>query len=635
MGRATRTEGGRVEGGRVEAALRYSPTNSSSFQITNPTEDNSQAIQGGDLSRSSDDIGSAARYASAAPQSAPLSSHAASTSASHSPPTFNLPIGSSMSTTEVIACLGDHGCQNITDRIDLNSCSDYPIQNGGFGDVYLGKLLDGTEVAIKTMRILINTDEAQKPLKNAARELYTWSRCQHPNVVELIGLVEFHNQIGMVSRWMPNGNLSSYLKKYPEVDRCQMSTEICKGLEYLHAKRIIHGDLKGPNVLISDNGRPMLTDFGNAILQESSLQFTATATKYALSARWAAPELMEDVVCSFEADVYALGMTILETITGDVPFFGFTEHKVHRALSRGDLPLRPESFIPSNSKDANSLWTLLTTCWARNPKNRPSAGHVWNTMYTITQEGLRTFQAEHHDKEAAKNHGRIFSKYDPLVKKDTGTGGISPQILGYLSNAIRMGDRLPDPGYIAPAARRALIVAPQYWEQHPGGNYVELPSTLHDAFHIHEMLVRNSYEQANIRILVDRFDDDGLSAPSGANINKSLDWLVTGARPGDYRFFYFAGHAVRLDSKQGEGKRARVVSATPRDDSELHGSIRKQIIPIGEIAYYNEAIVASYRPPSWLSNVSDEENSLIRDERLNAVFSELPEGCVLTITTLN
>lgn len=148
-------------------------------------------------------------------------------------------------TTEIVARLGDHGCQNITNQLNLPTCSVYPMSNGGFGDVYRGKLIDGSQVAIKTMRIYINTNEAQKPLKvssfvvlpcdthmtqikNAARELYTWSRCQHPNVHRLLGLVVFRDQIGMVSNWAEEGNLPSYLRRHPDADRYQMVQLSCQ-----------------------------------------------------------------------------------------------------------------------------------------------------------------------------------------------------------------------------------------------------------------------------------------------------------------------------------------------------------------------------------------------------------------------
>lgn len=116
--------------------------------------------------------------------------------------------------------------------------------------------------------------------QHAARELHTWSKCRHPNVVELLGLAEFRGQIGMVSFWMENGNLPSYLARHHDADRCQLvryqyirficadlgippiqSLQISEGLAYLHGRNIVrnshiiapvidfdlqvHGDLKG------------------------------------------------------------------------------------------------------------------------------------------------------------------------------------------------------------------------------------------------------------------------------------------------------------------------------------------------------------------------------------------------------
>ncbi|KAF8602010.1 kinase-like protein [Ceratobasidium sp. AG-I] len=307
------------------------------------------------------------------------------------------PISHHMSTSEVIARLGDHGCENITHRLDLNSCGAYPLSNGGFGDVYRGKLLDGSHVAIKTMRIHVNTLETQKPFKNAARELHTWSKCRHPNVVQLLGLVEFRNQIGMVSYWVENGNLPSYLEKHPDVDRYKMSTEVSEGLAYLHAQHIVHGDLKGLNVLISEDGTSMLTDFGNAVLQNSTLPVTATTAKTTLSPRWAAPELLKGSMYSYSADVYALGMTILETFTGKVPYSDKLELAVYAALLfTKELPPRPEASIPSNRRSGNQLWSLLKSCWVHEPDSRPSADHVRDTMKAITQQALK-FDSERHE----------------------------------------------------------------------------------------------------------------------------------------------------------------------------------------------------------------------------------------------
>ncbi|KAG9125689.1 hypothetical protein FRC07_006610 [Ceratobasidium sp. 392] len=248
-------------------------------------------------------------------------------------------ITSTMTAPEIVACLTDRGCTNITDQLDEASCSSFPVSCGGYGDVYRGTLKCGTKVAIKTMRIYATGVESdhQKSLKR------------------LLGLVEFREQLGMVSKWEANGNLSEYIQRRPETDRIQMSIQLADGLSYLHETGIIHGDLKASNVLISSEGVPLLSDFGNSTLQEYTLMFTTTSTKNGLSYRWASPELLEGLGRhSAAADVYALGMTILETITGQVPWFGMLETAVAIAvILKKKCPERPYKYIPDDYRPSS------------------------------------------------------------------------------------------------------------------------------------------------------------------------------------------------------------------------------------------------------------------------------------------
>ncbi|KAG8794229.1 hypothetical protein FRC12_000081 [Ceratobasidium sp. 428] len=127
---------------------------------------------------------------------------------------------SRQSLSDIITYLGQHGCHDISRRLDLSSCSPRPVSRSGFSDTYFGRLDDGTPVAIKTIFTCSDGEDPEhKDLKRIAWELYTWSRCQHPNVANLLGLAEFRDRIAMVSAWMENGDLRTYLKKYPYVDR--------------------------------------------------------------------------------------------------------------------------------------------------------------------------------------------------------------------------------------------------------------------------------------------------------------------------------------------------------------------------------------------------------------------------------
>ncbi|KAG9088934.1 hypothetical protein FS749_001742 [Ceratobasidium sp. UAMH 11750] len=197
----------------------------------------------------------------------------------------------------------------------------------------------------------------------------------------------------MISLWLENGSLPSYLGKHPGIDRCVMSAQVCEGLEYLHDIGVVHGDLKGQNILVSNDQTPMITDFGNAVLQQGTLMFTETINAPTFTPRWTAPELMDDGVRqSREADVYALGMTILELITGKVPYYykSSIAALVKTMLVDKAIPKRPEESIPSNSEHGDVLWSLLQRCWDHEPENRPSATEVAKIMNGITREGLMT-----------------------------------------------------------------------------------------------------------------------------------------------------------------------------------------------------------------------------------------------------
>ncbi|KAF8600424.1 kinase-like protein [Ceratobasidium sp. AG-I] len=296
-----------------------------------------------------------------------------------------------MSAQEIIAILGRHGCLDVTGDIDLAQCSSRPVAGGGFGDIYRGSLKGGSQVAMKCPRLYLTAnDDNRNVLKAAAREIYTWSKCKHAHVLELIGLASFRGHVAMVSSWMAHKSLSNYLTQQPDVDRCELCTQITSGLAYLHGINVVHGDVKGANVVVSANGVAKLTDFGNTILKTYTLRFTGTNDACSFSLRWTAPEILGGTTAhTRQSDVYALGMTILEVISGEAPFQGKPDPVVYGAvLFRKEIPDRPEGAIPVWSRSGDFLWQLLTLCWAYNPKTRPGALHVLNQLKNVTKEGL-------------------------------------------------------------------------------------------------------------------------------------------------------------------------------------------------------------------------------------------------------
>ncbi|KAG8706658.1 hypothetical protein FRC08_000921, partial [Ceratobasidium sp. 394] len=223
-------------------------------------------------------------------------------------------IKSSMQVDEVIRCLVEHGCQDITGELDPSSISSDPIASGGSSNIYLCKLRDGTEVAVKylfNLRSLDASNKSFKLLKHTACEIYAWSKCHHPGILPLLGMARFRGQVAVVTQWMENGTLSSFLCKHPSVDRVQLCVQLAEALEYMHTRRIVHGDIKAANILMSKDNTPLFADFGNALLTHgATLEFTAT-TSLGITPQYTAPEILKgDSRYSTEADIYAFGMLI-------------------------------------------------------------------------------------------------------------------------------------------------------------------------------------------------------------------------------------------------------------------------------------------------------------------------------------
>ncbi|CAE6455991.1 unnamed protein product [Rhizoctonia solani] len=110
----------------------------------------------------------------------------------------------------------------------------------------------------------------------------------------------FQGRVGMVSKWMPNGNLQEYLLENKSADKNQLCEQVCKGVQYLHTKGMIHGDLKATNILVSSDGSAKLTDFDHSIISNCSLVFSATTQNGGGTLRWMVKLLLTCVVpCEF------------------------------------------------------------------------------------------------------------------------------------------------------------------------------------------------------------------------------------------------------------------------------------------------------------------------------------------------
>ncbi|KAJ6518288.1 kinase-like domain-containing protein [Mycena vitilis] len=263
---------------------------------------------------------------------------------------------------------------------------------GGFGDVFKA-MYHGNPVALKHMRIFQGTDQ-QHIKRKFTREALVWQRLRDPYIVPLIGIdtESFPSSLCLVSPWMRNGTVIKYLTGIGRADRQRtvdrLIHEIAQGLAFLHNQKVVHGDLRGSNILVNDVGHACLTDFGLTVLSDATVTQT---TNGAGSVRWMAPETLDPSACGLTdfqrtpaSDIYAFACVCLELYTGFPPFHREILHDapVMFQVLQGVRPSRPPGgVIPDH------IWNIMQQCWAHNITDRP-------TILGIVLELTRRREAE-------------------------------------------------------------------------------------------------------------------------------------------------------------------------------------------------------------------------------------------------
>ncbi|KAJ3994707.1 kinase-like domain-containing protein, partial [Lentinula boryana] len=225
------------------------------------------------------------------------------------------------------------------------------------------------------------------------REAVVWKQLKHPNILPILGVSTelFFPSFCLISPWMENGTIMSYLKHNPTFDLLSALRDISAGLCYLHTREppIIHGDIRGANILITRDLRCCLADFGLALVaSDSDMWSTATTYHFNLmgALRWMAPECLNleskdeyDIVPHPSRDIYAFACTVVEIITRKPPFHTLRQDPaVILSLSKGERPPRPE-----NVWCPDELWDLTTRCWNENPLGRPPATDIHRIISSI------------------------------------------------------------------------------------------------------------------------------------------------------------------------------------------------------------------------------------------------------------
>jgi len=271
------------------------------------------------------------------------------------------------------------------------------LGDGAFGDVVLAKeKKTNTQFAVKKMlKAKFNNKQSSKIVMNERNVLV---KCNHLNIVKLYSAFRDDDYFYYVMTLAENGELLKYIRKFTGLHMdCTryITAEIVNVLQYLHTNvGVIHRDLKPENILVTSDWHILLTDFGTSKIVEFEVGKVPTRGSFVGTPEYVPPELIQDTMSCFAMDLWALGCTIYQLLTGRVPFKGANAFLTMKKVQEGVISW-PEPF-PSVAKEL--ILSLLKT----NPTERLGAqsyddlkahpfftGIDWQNLHNVTPPEYR------------------------------------------------------------------------------------------------------------------------------------------------------------------------------------------------------------------------------------------------------
>eukprot|EP01133_Synstelium_polycarpum_P006813 gene6813-7918_t len=244
------------------------------------------------------------------------------------------------------------------------------IGKGGFGTVYQGlDVENGDFVAIKQINL---TKIPKDQLQGIMNEIDLLKNLNHANIVKYLRYVKTKECLYIVLEYVENGSLSGIIKKFgkfPETLVCVYIRQVLEGLVYLHEQGVVHRDIKGANILTTKEGKIKLADFGVATKFDDMAAAAVVGTPY-----WMAPEIIELNGASTKSDIWSVGCTVIELLTGQPPYYDLGPMPALFRIVQDDCPPLPEGISPA-------LKDWLMQCFQKDPNLRISAQkllrHKW------------------------------------------------------------------------------------------------------------------------------------------------------------------------------------------------------------------------------------------------------------------
>ncbi|KAG6421626.1 hypothetical protein SASPL_118183 [Salvia splendens] len=291
------------------------------------------------------------------------------------------------------------------------------IGRGTFGSVYEASNREtGALCAMKEVEILPDDSKSAECIRQLEQEIKVLSRLKHPNIVQYYGSEVIGDKFQIYLEYVHPGSINKFIN-----DHCGAITEsvvrnftrhILFGLAYLHAKKTIHRDIKGANLLVDACGVVKLADFGMAKhMHGQTANLSLKGSPY-----WMAPELLQTTMqtdaswdMALAVDIWSLGCTIIEMMDGKPPW---SEYEGAAALFKvlKETPPLPQT-MSAEGKD------FLQCCFRRNPADRPTATNLLDHPFVNNYSHAST-QSTKDSVQFLKDQSCCTSEPDKLVESE-------------------------------------------------------------------------------------------------------------------------------------------------------------------------------------------------------------------------
>ncbi len=223
------------------------------------------------------------------------------------------------------------------------------IGEGGMGSVYLAKHLQlNRTVAIKSLLPqFLGNNEIKARFKNEASTL---AHLQHPNIVGLFDYIETDSGMYLIMEYVKGTPLDDLISKIigplPETKALPIIKGILDGFSYAHKQGVIHRDIKPANIIITENEEVKILDFGIVrLIGEGNQNLTKTGTQIG-TVFYMSPEQVQGKKVDIRSDIYSLGITFYQMLTGLNPYKDLTtEYEIYTKIVKEDLT-PPQEIYP-------------------------------------------------------------------------------------------------------------------------------------------------------------------------------------------------------------------------------------------------------------------------------------------------